>query len=191
MPLLPSTPHHLILLLHVVFFCPIVTLPYGPIALSCSLPLTSLLASAFPFPNALYSTMPCYCNSLLVLASPICYLFLLLLLLLFSQQPCVLSTHIIFVYCSTYSCSCCPSDQDVCHTTLPSHYLLLFAILCVLAVSFCLHLSGAALPSNFSISHLLTMLVHSLPVTIHLHHQTSPPFTSDAWKSYLEQIFKG
>lgn len=120
MPLLPSKLHHLILLLHVLFSCPIVTLPYGPIALSCSLPLTSLLASAFPFPNALYSTMSCYCNSLLVLASPICYLFLLLLLLLFSQQPCVLSTHIIFVYCSTYSCLLACSSPQVTRTFLRS-----------------------------------------------------------------------
>lgn len=69
----------------------------------CHTPPTSLCLSLLSLLlTALFSAMSCYCNSLLVLAHPICYLFPLLLLL-FSQQPCLLSTHTIFVYCST----CC------------------------------------------------------------------------------------
>lgn len=50
---LPSTLHHLILLLHVLFSCPIVTFPYGPRALPLTFN-TSLLASAFPSPNSCF-----------------------------------------------------------------------------------------------------------------------------------------
>lgn len=141
------------------------------------LPLLSLLLAA------LFPTMyvPCYFHSLPVLASPICCLLppLLLLVAMFALYPqylCLLF-HLLLALAPQMLRTFLRSS---CHAMV-CHYLLPRLPSCLLLL---LHLSPPVrscpvfrqLSQRLPLSHQLPMLVHSLPVTIPLHHLTSPPY---------------